>query len=361
MIFTKAEIDLLRLTAWCKDLPAGHTNIYPPEIVELLCSLGLLRRSRNALSYRVTPFGYEMLRQIGCEYPADKQYRGKGPALSRRLNTSLVTAFFWRYGANVFCEVPAVQQNEVSFLPSFVLRRKTSSNILGGSRLAGFLYTEQFTCVPYFITAESAGIYAEVEERTFSTETLLGNRKPMVLFTGYGTIHDILKALTSARQKNEKTTTDTYQEAIKKFHAPCAIVPLEEDGARQLRVMLVPGWQKRVLKSVLRNDYLPPEDLQCDGRSQTTGDSFIVGFDCNIVRFEAAAIRNRGNTHVILFPNQASAVQNYLRGRDITLHSIDIQTIEQVLGIPAVLPAPDLSPFKTKKGEYLYAPAIQCR
>lgn len=204
MIFTKAEIDLLRLTAWCKDLPAGHTNIYPPEIVDLLYSLGLLRRSRNALSYRVTPSGYEMLKQIGFEYPVDKQYRGKGPALSRRLNTSLVTGFFWRYGADVFCETPVAQKSEISFLPSFVLRRKTSSNILGGSCLAGFLYTEQFTCVPYFIPAESAGIYAEVEARTFSSETLLGNRRPMVLLTGNGTIHDILKALTSARQKTKR-------------------------------------------------------------------------------------------------------------------------------------------------------------
>ena len=45
MIMTYAEIEVLRLSAWCKDLPAGSAEIFPQETVELLCAMGLLRQA----------------------------------------------------------------------------------------------------------------------------------------------------------------------------------------------------------------------------------------------------------------------------------------------------------------------------
>ena len=65
MIFTCAEIDVLRLAAWCKDLPAAGTDILPGETIRLLLALGLLRQSRCGLSYRPTPAGYSLLREAG--------------------------------------------------------------------------------------------------------------------------------------------------------------------------------------------------------------------------------------------------------------------------------------------------------
>ena len=65
MIFTRAEIDVLRLAAWCKDLPAAGIDILPGETIRLLLALGLLRQSRCGLSYRPTPAGYSLLREAG--------------------------------------------------------------------------------------------------------------------------------------------------------------------------------------------------------------------------------------------------------------------------------------------------------
>ena len=99
MIFTRAEIDVLRLAAWCKDLPAAGTDILPGETIRLLLALGLLRQSRCGFSYRPTPAGYSLLREAGFVYATDKQYRGAGPALTRRLGTASIVSFLWRYGA----------------------------------------------------------------------------------------------------------------------------------------------------------------------------------------------------------------------------------------------------------------------
>ena len=109
MIFTRAEIDVLRLADWCKDLPAAGIDILPGETIRLLLALGLLRQSRCGLSYRPTPAGYSLLREAGFAYAADKQYRGAGPTLTRRLGTASVVSFLWRYGADVFRVSPGAE------------------------------------------------------------------------------------------------------------------------------------------------------------------------------------------------------------------------------------------------------------
>lgn len=94
LIFTCAEIDVLRLCAWCKDLPVGYAEILPQETIMLLSQLKLMRESRCKMSYRITSEGYNLLHKFGYDYEKDKQYRGKGAVLTRRLETAKITSFF---------------------------------------------------------------------------------------------------------------------------------------------------------------------------------------------------------------------------------------------------------------------------
>lgn len=359
MIFTCAEIDVLRLAAWCKDLPAAGTDILPGETIRLLLALGLLRQSRCGLSYRPTPAGYSLLREAGFTYAADKQYRGAGPALARRLGTASVVSFLWRYGADVFRVSPGAEPGVPAFLPSFALRRKEGANVLGGTRMAGFLYTENAAFVPYYITPESEGLYADVEQRTFRSESLLCGRTPFVLYTGAGTLEQVLETVTAPRLRKEKSTTDTYPDALDKFGCPAGILPLNEDGLRQLRIITVPDYRQKLIRRLLGKDYLPPVNRQSDGRSQSAGENFLIGIDCHIKRFENISTTKEGTTaHIILLSTQTAAVQEYLKGRSVVLHPITIELAEQILGLPSLLPEPDQSPFQTGKGRYLYAPSF---
>ena len=85
MIFTRTEIEALRLCAWCKDLPTGSAEILPENTIRLLLILGLIRKSRCGLSYRITSKGNAVLQAAGFFYEPDKQYLGKSQALIRRL------------------------------------------------------------------------------------------------------------------------------------------------------------------------------------------------------------------------------------------------------------------------------------
>ena len=354
MIFTHAEIEVLRLSAWCKDLPIGSTEIFPQDTVKLLCKMGLIRESRCGLSYRTTQAGYEVLQKGGFDYVPDKQYRGRGSVLTRRLETAEIAGFFWRYGADVFCDTPDTEKNGLTFLPSFALRRKNYANVLGGTRLTGFLYSKDTAFIPYTITPESEGVYANVERRTFQAETLLCGRTPFVLYTGVGDLKQLIDTVTAKRYKKEKSTTDDYLTALEKFGCPAALMPLNESGLRQLRMLSVPSCKEKLIRQILGNDYMPPGASWCDGCSKTTKEDFLIGIDCNITRFAKAITQTNTRLHIVLLSSQASAVQNYLRGQNAVLHPIQEETVEQILGIPHELPLLNNAPFQTGKGDYLY-------
>lgn len=355
VIFTVSEIDALRLAAWCKDIPlkSGLAS----ETVYTLQQLGYLRQSRCGQSYRVTPLGYKLLQQAGYDYEPDRQYRGQGSVLTRRLQIAELTLFFYHLGANVFIRYGPPPDDTLSFLPSFALRRKAASNVLGGSRLAGFLYADSMTYVPYYIADDNDGLYPMAEERTFRAPLLCGQKQPAVLYTGKATLEELMKAAARTRVRKAKSTTSTFMQAANQFTCPVCFVPLSELGMRQLRILCQPKYRERLIQALLGKQYEPVVTPQSDARHPETNTRYLIGIDCDFTRFERAV--QDGETHIILLENQLDAVQRYLRGKNAVLHPLDVEAVEQVLDLPHALPDPDLSPFRTPEGGYLHVPPIK--
>ena len=347
-------MEVLALCAWCKDLPIADAENIPTEIVQTLFSQGLFRQSQCGLSWRVTEAGYALLAEAGMCFEQDKQYLGKSPALYRRLQMAASTGFFWRCGADVFRETSHTEMGTHSFLPSFALRRKQSANILGGTQLAGFYYTDRYVFIPYFIPEESNGVYPEVEQRTFRSEGFLCGRTPYVLYTGSGDLGDILRVLRHPIHRNPKTTTESYMYAISKWNCPVAICPLNGDGMRQLRILEIPDLEKKLVRMLLGHRYASSSNTWSDGKDRASGDPYLVGIDCNIQRFEIALRNNSGSTHIFLMPFQTEAVAMILKGQPVILHPIEMQVIEQCLGLPMELPEISGEPFQTEEGRYMH-------
>lgn len=358
MLFTKAEIEVLRLCAWCKDLPTGSAEIFPADITDCLLSLGLIRLSNSGLGFRVTATGYALLQKIGFDYPQDKQYLGKSPALIRRLHSAEITGFLWRMGVDVFCEAPPTEKNYNGFLPSFALRRKAASNILGGTRLCGFYYTGNNVFIPYYLESDNDGIYASVEQRTFCSEVLCSKRRPFVIYTGPKTLEELITVTLSQKEKSNKCTTDSYSKALLKFDVPAALVPQNTDGMRQLRIISKPDYRKRLIRAVLGKDFLPPVKEATDGWSNVTRESYLIGIDCNIKRFDTALCQSK-NPHIIILSSQADALQQYLKGKNAILHPLDTAVVEKILGIEESDFEVPILPFITEKGEYLETSVIR--
>jgi len=101
MLFTQAEMEILRLCAWCKELPTRKSENLPTETINELVWRGLLRVSRNKLSYRLTPYGYKTLQKAGFECSMDNAYRTDEHIIARRHQGAETALFFNRFGADV--------------------------------------------------------------------------------------------------------------------------------------------------------------------------------------------------------------------------------------------------------------------
>ena len=355
LLFDKAEIEVLRLCAWCKDLPADRCRNIPADILETLVSFKLIRLSRNGLGFRCTPEGFALLQGAEMDYVQDKSYRSDSDALKRRYQTAEITSFFWRYGTDVFAQAPPTEKEAHIFLPSFALRRKQHANILGGAKLTGFYYTEDTVFVPYFIAKDNNGIFPEVEQRTFRSDTFLQGRQPHILYTGEGSLNEIIDAVAFRKARSSKSTTAYYIDAIDRFHCPVALMPLTEDGMRQLRILSVPNYRQRLVKNILGNEYLPPVSPQSDGRNQT--EDFIIGIDCNISRFETA-VKSKRPTSIFVLRFQAEAVRKITEGTNAKCFYLNMEQTENFLGLPNELPTIDHTPFQTGKGNYVNVPPL---
>lgn len=355
MLFDSAEIQVLRLCAWCKNLPVGSCRNIPADILDTLARLKLMRLSRNQLAYRCTPEGFAVLQAAQLPCQPDKDYRSSGDKLQRRLQTAEITSFFWRYGVDVFAEAPPAKMQENVFLPAFVLRRQQHANILGGAKLTGFYYTKDLVFLPYFIEAGNNGIFPEVEQRTFRADMFLQGRKPHVLYTGDGDLRRLINAVSYKKERSVKATTAYYKDAMEQFNCPVAIVPMNTDGMHQLRILSAPDYRQRLIQNILGKNYIPPASPHSDGRTQT--EDFIIGTDCNISRFEHA-MRSQRPTNIFVLPFQAEAVQTLIVGSKVNCYVLNLEQTEHFLGLPHELPSVDRTPYQTEKGDYANVPFL---
>lgn len=356
LILSNAEIEVLALCAWCKDLPIEQSKNIPAEIIDMLLYFGFIRPSRNKLGYRCTPEGFKLLYKAEINYEPDKTYRSDSDVLERRMQTAKITSFFWRYGANVFIDTPAAEMVENVFLPSFALRRQKHANILGGTKLTGFYYGRDVVFIPYFITKESTGLYPDVEQRTFRAETLLRGRKPYVIYTGDGELSDIIDNVFYCKEKSNKTTTDYYSDAIDKFNCQVALVPLDNNGMKLLRILEISDYRQRLAKNILGKNYISSSSKLYDGKSKLG--NLIIGIDCNIKRF-GEAITDKELTNIMILPFQAEALSKLFAGKNVIFHTLNITTVENLLGIPNELPLINNLPYQNGKGENIYVPFIR--
>lgn len=355
MNFSKAEIEVLSLCAMCKDLPVDGCRNIPQETLSLLLYLGLIRPSKSNMGYRITPKGAEILKSADINFFQDKSYVSSSEILTRRMHTAEITSFFWKYGADVFNEVPPAENDKKIFLPSFTFRRQSAANFLGGSRLTGFYYTPTNIFVPYYIAKNQKGFYPNVEQRTFYAETISLKRKPYVIYAGKGSLENIIDSVTTHNPKSKKDTSVYYDDGIDEFVCPVAIMPLDENGMRQLRILETPNYKQRLIKRLLKERYLPPESEEFDGRDKFQ--NYVIGIDCNIKRFEGLTKLNKP-IGLFVLPFQADIAEDIVEDTNVTCYVLNLSDAEAALGIKHELPKVDNTPYKTEKGEYLDVPLI---
>ena len=344
MFLSNTEILLLRLCAWCKDLPA-ESAFLPKEETASLFVMGLIRRSRNGLSIRVTETGFELLNRIGFHYERDIQYRGAGHLIDKRLQTAELMLFLFQGKTDVFCSSVPDRNSPLSFLPAFALRREKNKNPLGTARFNGMLYTKNTATALYYISDRNDGLYPETERNTFSMNILTGGRKSAAAFTGAGELGELLAF---AQRKTTNSRALPYFDAVRRLDCPVSFFPLSANGARQMRIMSVKEHRRIIAQNILKKKYTPPEHRWYDA-----GGKILVGIDLDFPRMETAA---EYGVHIFLLDWQVDAAKEILRGKKAVLHPIKTGEAEELLGLSPELHTKETKPYTTREGEFLSAP-----
>lgn len=344
MFLSNTEILILRLCAWCKDLPL-ESPFLPEYEVSALFLAGLLRTSKNHKSIRVTEAGNRLLSGIGFNYEQDAQFRGTSPLINKRLNTSNLMLFFFGGKTDVFCSSVPDRNSPLSFLPSFALRREKNKNPLGTARFNGMLYTKNTARAVYYITEENDGLYPEAERNTFTMNILTGGRKSAAAFTGDKSLEKIIEY---SSRKTTNSRALPVLSAVRRLDCPVTFFPLSQAGARQMRIISVRDHRRIIAESILKAKYKPPEKNYYDA-----AEKILIGIDMDIPRMETAA---EYGVHIFLLDWQVNAVKEILRGKRAVLHPLSTDTAEEILRLPSELYVKETKPYITEKGEFLSAP-----
>lgn len=348
MVFSEAEIEVLRLCAVSRDFAFSGVETIPVDIADILLGLGLVKCRSKCNSYMISPKGLKILNESGFDYIPDRHYRTDKVIISRRICAFKILSFLWCYGINVFSQKPYAEIEPV-YLSASDVRRKGASNVLGGTCMFGFLYTENISFIPYFVTKSICNIYPETEERIFSGELLTLGRNPTVIYTGDGSLLEI--TTTVLNSKSSKPKADNFYTALSRFTCPIAIMPLSENGFRQIRILSEPNYKEIFSKYVFGKEYRSSDFLYADAVNIKTGDKLVIGFDFNIHRFFRGITEKRKPTHILLLDFQVDAAREILSGRNVILHGISIEKAESVLRIPHEVHEISYKAFVTEKGE----------
>ena len=158
------------------------------------------------------------------------------------------------------------------------------------------------------------GCVALTDELTaFQNHTAAIPTKQRAMVFAASSYEEILAELDTG-QENQNTRLQTYREVYDCLKLPLFLLPCNDTGCLQLRIMGVPNYRELLARIILKSHYVPPpaNRTMCDALYQ--GVPFVMAADMDLRRIDAAveAARSDGISQIALaaLPEQAETVLN---------------------------------------------------
>lgn len=360
MIFSKRDVDALRMICWCQYVFPRHLRGIITDIeLENLIHIGFVKHHVKSGSLVLTGKGSELVTEIfSQQVPAlTKSYHNA--AIQRRLRQSGMAATAYYGAVNIF----SASHEELSQSPSLFLSTITRRYEMGNVRIAaianlgGTLYAVHYVC-------PGIGKLALTDELTaFANQTArFRDTRRAFIFAGES-YTDILTELEQTDKTNTKLIL--YGDAYRSLQLPVHLLSCNDTGAVQLQIMAVPDYRKKLTQAALKNQYQPPPKDVPVWDALFQGLPFVMAADMDLRRIDAAiraahgqGIKQiavaalRGQAETVLFPCY----------RDPGLARVFVLTdeaISEVTGRPPLPYMPPHTQFITPKGDVIDAPPFQ--
>ena len=362
MIFTTRDLDILRFLRWCRFVQAEDLiGAFSKAEVQNLEVLRLIKLYSPAQAYTLTASGNRLLDAAFPKLPAAVAPAYKAADTIRRIRQSKLVTTAYQAGVPVFTTDVSALCEQAMFLP--MIARNRGSNPWGSTRVAALLHTGDLMCAIHWVNP-GIGCVALTDELTaFQNHTAAIPAKQRVIIFAAPSYEEILAEL-DAGQANQNTRLQTYREVYDCLKLPLFLLPCNDTGCLQLRIMGAPNYRELLAKIILKTHYVSPPANRAMYDALYQGVPFVMAADMNLRRIDAAVetARSDGISQIALaaLPEQVEAVLNrrYRETGKARVFTITDAALRELLGSIAPYAPPDL-PFYTSEGSVLDVPPLK--
>ena len=340
----------------------GKAEAFSEDEVMNLSAAQMIRFSDAAKAWCLTPCGNRVLGSAGFTLPPAKAPTYREPDITRRLRLAQIVTTAYAAGVNIFLTKESELRSQPSlFLP--FLHRNRGSNPWGSTRVAALLHTGDLMCAIHWVST-GIGCVALTDELTaFQNHTAAIPAKQRAMIFAAFSYDEILAELEGA-QDDHNTRLQSYREVYDCLKLPLFLLPCNETGCLQLRIMGVPNYRELLARIILKSHYVPPPADRAMYDALYQGVPFIMAADMDLRRIDAAVetARSDGLSQIALaaLPEQVETVLNrrYRETGKARVFTITDAALRELLGSTAPYAPPDL-PFYTLEGSVLDVPPLK--
>lgn len=364
MLFSERDIDLLRLLRWCRCIAREDgEHVFSRTVVSNLLFLSYLKHYREHDALILTARGNRFLESVFSDLPDRASLAYRESDTRRRLRLSKLALTAYRAGLHIFTTgIEELAQPHTLFLPA--LMRGRGRNPWGSTRTAAVAHLGDLSCAVHYVCPGIGKLMLTDELNAFANNTgILKGCRQALIFAGKSR-GEILGELERADAADEGRLI-SYGEAYRQSAMPVHLLSCDDAGAKQLRMMLVPDYRRKMTMAALRSHYKPPPKDMPAWDALYGGIPFVMAADMDLRRVDAAlrAARERGHRQIALAALAEQAADVFFpRYRDTGMARAFILTDEALnelgCGAPS-LRAPSRRQFLTAKGDVVDAPPIQ--
>ena len=278
---------------------------------------------------------------------------------SLRLRKLMLTVY--HAGVSVFTTDVSALCEQAMFLP--MIARNRGSNPWGSTRVAALLHTGNLMCAIHWVSP-GIGCVALTDELTaFQNHTAAIPAKQRAMIFAASSYEEILSELDTVQEK-QNTRLQTYREVYDCLKLPLFLMPCNDTGCLQLRILSIPNYRELLARIILKSHYAPPPAGRPMYDALYQGVPFVMAADMDLRRIDAAveAARSDGISQIALaaLPEQVEAVLNrrYRETGKARVFTITDAALRELLGSTAPYAPPDL-PFYTSEGGVLDVPPLK--
>jgi len=363
MMLSQRDFDILRLLRWCRMIRSKELcEAFSKDEVMNLSAAQMIRFSDAAKAWLLTPCGNRILGSAGFVLPPATAPTYREQDITRRLRLAQIVTTAYAAGVNIFLtKVSELQSKPSLFLP--FLHRNRGSNPWGSTRVAALLHTGNLMCAIHWVSP-GIGCVALTDELTaFQNHTAAIPATQRAMIFAASSYDEILAELEGA-QDDHNTRLQTYREVYDCLKLPLFLLPCNDTGCLQLRIMGVPYYRELLARIILKSHYVPPPTDRAMYDALYQGVPFVMAADMDLRRIDAAVetARSDGFSQIVLaaLPEQVETVLNrrYRETGKARVFTITDAALRELLGSTAPYTPPDL-PFYTSEGSVLDVPPLK--